>query len=124
MYRFTLPALCVAAPSLSLLGCISVPVSAEEKIEKSTESAKSVEKDHTKAVHWYRQAAEQGDAAVQSILGWMYWHGEGVEKDDTQALHWYRQAAEQGDSRAFRWLRQAAEQGHIKAQEQLDRLER
>ena len=40
-----------------------------------------------------RQAAEQGDAKAQAILGAMYEYGEGVTKDAKQAVAWYRQAA-------------------------------
>ena len=43
-----------------------------------------------------RQAAEQGDAAAQFSLGFMYHEGKGVLKDDAEAVRWYRLAAEQG----------------------------
>ena len=48
-----------------------------------------------KAVHWYRKAAEQGDAHAQTLLGSAYEEGEGITKDATKAVHWYRKAAEQ-----------------------------
>jgi TPR repeat protein len=44
-----------------------------------------------------RVRAEQGYAAAQYYLGFMYANGHGVPQDDAQAVSWYRKAAEQGD---------------------------
>jgi TPR repeat protein len=44
--------------------------------------------------------AEQGDAAAQSYLGFMFETGRGVPRNYTEAAMWYRRAAEQGDSLA------------------------
>ncbi len=84
-----------------------------------------------------RQQAEQGDAAAQVALGFLYEIGHGVPQDYAQALVWYRRAAEQGDAaaqltlglmyekgrgvpqdyaQAFAWYRKAAEQGDADAQ--------
>ncbi len=46
----------------------------------------------------YRQAAEQGDADAQNILGGIYLEGRDVPQDYAEALKWYRRAAEQGDA--------------------------
>tara|TARA_R110001592_G_scaffold119387_1_gene322390 strand:- start:164 stop:601 length:438 start_codon:yes stop_codon:yes gene_type:complete len=59
-----------------------------------------IPKNTSRAVHWYRQAAEQGQASAQYILGKMYFQGEGVSKDLGRAAHWYRQAAEQDEASA------------------------
>lgn len=48
----------------------------------------------------YRQAAEQGDAAAQALVGGMYLVGEGVPRDFAEAAKWYRKAAEQGNADA------------------------
>ena len=48
----------------------------------------------------YRQAAEQGNAWDQAILGVLYDNGDGVPEDDTEAVKWYRKAADQGDADA------------------------
>lgn len=40
--------------------------------------------------------AEQGDRAVQTILGEMYQSGERVLQNHTEAVRWYRLAANQG----------------------------
>jgi TPR repeat protein len=49
-------------------------------------------------VKWYRLAAEQGDAAAQFNLGYMYNIGNGVPQGYTEALKWYRLAAAQGNA--------------------------
>jgi len=54
----------------------------------------------TAEIEKYQQAAEQGDAGAQFILGLMYATGQGVQKDYQQAVKWYRQAAEQGFAEA------------------------
>ena len=93
--------------------------------------------DYATALREWRPLAEQGHAAAQNNLGFMYANGEGVPEDDGQAVFWYRKAAEQGDAKAQYnlgvrydngrgvpeddgqaafWYRKAAEQGHAKAQ--------
>ncbi|TYP94265.1 MULTISPECIES: toll/interleukin-1 receptor domain-containing protein [Nitrosomonas] len=83
------------------------------------------------------EAAEQGDAEAQNILGLMYASGRGVAKNEAKAVEWYRKAAEQGnataqnslgvmyeegrgvvqdDTIAMEWYRKAAEQGDAWAQ--------
>jgi len=78
------------------------------------------------------KAAELGNAAAQSYLGFMYSQGKGVAQDYEKFVHWTRLAAEQGDLRgqgnlgvAYRdgigvaadsekavyWFRLSAEQG-------------
>ena len=44
-----------------------------------------------------RPFAEQGLAAAQFFLGYMYSRGEGVPQDYAEAANWYRRAADQGD---------------------------
>ena len=51
-------------------------------------------------MRWYRLPAEQGYAAAQYILGFIYAEGRGVPKDDVKAVRWYRLAAEQGHASA------------------------
>lgn len=44
-----------------------------------------------------RQKAEQGQAAFQAYLGFLYLNGKGgLEQDNAEAFRWYRRAAEQG----------------------------
>ena len=48
------------------------------------------------AVHWYRKAADQGDAEAQFYLGVCYDNGQGVPKDETEAVKWYRRPPSRG----------------------------
>jgi TPR repeat protein len=84
-----------------------------------------------------KEAAEQGDAYAQGLLGTMYENGRGVPQDYQEAAKWYRKAAEQGNAgaqsmlgwmyeggkgvprdyrEAAMWFRKAAEQGLAPAQ--------
>lgn len=84
--------------------------------------------------------AEQGDASVQWILGFMYLNGEGMPQDYEQAVYWLTKAAEQGFAmaqfnlgfmydngegvpqdykQALDWYTKAAEQGLAEAQTNL-----
>jgi TPR repeat protein len=56
--------------------------------------------DDVKAAEWYQQAADQGLAAAQYSLGYMYYRGEGVSRDAVKAVEWYRKAALQDDAGA------------------------
>lgn len=60
--------------------------------------------DMTKAVSWYKKAAEQGNAKAQNNLGMAYIKGQGITQNDSDGVG---------------WLRKAAEQGHMKAQNNL-----
>jgi TPR repeat protein len=54
--------------------------------------------DFETALRLFRSAAEQGDAAAQNNLGFMYESGRGVAQDYQEAVKWYRLAAEQGNA--------------------------
>lgn len=53
-----------------------------------------------KALPWYRQAAEKGDADAQVQLAELYDAGEGVPADMDAAVFWYEKAAAQGHEEA------------------------
>jgi len=95
------------------------------------------------AVHWYRQAADQGNAKAQFNLGNCYSHGNGVLQSFEEAVRWYRKAADQGyakaqyslgvvyekgcgvpqsSSEALKWYKKAAAQGTPQAIEALARM--
>ena len=101
---------------------------------------KGIPGNHVEVVAWYRQAADQGDASAQYLLGFMYYNGYGVPQDYAEAATRYRQAADQGITFAQRslgdmyfygngvprnyaeaatWYRQAADQGVAFAQRSL-----
>lgn len=95
-----------------------------------------------RAVHWYTQAANQGDTHAQLQLGKMFWDyrldNSGIEADDERARYWLEKAAEHGDPEsqyelgwflyeraepsgedeedAVRLIQSAADQGHGPAQ--------
>ena len=102
-----------------------------------------VEQNCTKALLYYRKAADQGYPIAQNNLGLLYQKGLGVKQDYNQALSWYLKAASQGDTDAEKnlgfmyqmglgversyalarfWYRKAAEQGNAVAQNSLARL--
>ena len=93
-------------------------------------------KDYTLAVEKWRVVAQTGKAEAQSLLGLMYFFGQGVKQDYPQAITWLRLAAAQGEGRAqFKlgamhengqgftrdsvkaaiWYTMAAERGHPRA---------
>lgn len=99
-----------------------------------------VDKNHEKALLWYRKAAKQGVAEAQHSLGFMYSEGLGTDPVYAIALKWYRMAAELGlsqaqfnlaymyennigirrnDKQVFNWYSRAAEQGNLQAQNKL-----
>ncbi len=52
----------------------------------------------------YLPYAQQGDADIQYLIGFMFLHGEGVPINYDKAHHWLHQAADQGHTRAQRLL--------------------
>ena len=55
-----------------------------------------VKENKSHAVYWYRQAAIQGDADSQYMLGLCYASGEGVKKDNRKAIEWFQKSSRQG----------------------------
>jgi TPR repeat protein len=52
------------------------------------------------ALRLARPLAAEGDARAQSVLGLLYYRGEGVPQDKAEAVKWFRRAADQGDAQA------------------------
>lgn len=99
-----------------------------------------VPKDYGKALEAYVKAAEQGHAAAQNSVGWMYDNGLGVTQDYGKAVEWYSKSAEQGYAvaqnnlgwmyqkglgvaqdyaKAVEWYEKAVAQGNTHAQNEL-----
>ncbi len=53
--------------------------------------------DYRTAFREMKPLAEQGNAAAQSYLGFLYDNGQGVPRNYREAFKWYRKAAEQGN---------------------------
>eukprot|EP00698_Gefionella_okellyi_P017767 TRINITY_DN5244_c0_g1_i1.p1 TRINITY_DN5244_c0_g1~~TRINITY_DN5244_c0_g1_i1.p1 ORF type:complete len:191 (-),score=31.89 TRINITY_DN5244_c0_g1_i1:69-599(-) len=62
--------------------------------------------DLARSFQLYRHAAEQGYAAAQYPLGWMYERGTGVTHDLEQAKRWMQVAADQGNEEAILWCQE------------------
>jgi len=60
------------------------------------------------AVKWYHLAADQGHAAAQSFLGFMYENGNDVLQDNVLAHMWYNLASANGAESAGKWRDQIA----------------
>jgi cell division protein FtsZ len=86
---------------------------AEENFEKGDRHyyGQDVRKNLALALRAYRKAAEQGHAAAQNRLGWMFEKGEGTEADYAEAVTWYERAAEQGHINAMNDLGYMHRQG-------------
>jgi len=63
-----------------------------------------VQKDPSKAVAWFRKAAEQGHGEAQFALGAAYLVGDGVSQDAGEAERWLIKAIEQGKTAAWSYL--------------------
>ncbi len=93
----------------------------------------------TQADHWVHQAAAQGHAGAQCLLGFMLATGVGIPCNDQEAFKWFQKAARQGDAagqvhlgmmyfkgkgkgvernydEAFKWFQKAAGQGDAAGQ--------
>jgi TPR repeat protein len=56
--------------------------------------------DFETAFQIWEPLAKEGNVTAQTLLGVMYYKGEGVTQDYKEAVKWYRKAAEQGYSNA------------------------
>jgi len=102
--------------------------------------------DDSKAMEYYRKAAEHGNAEAQYNLGLMYKEGRGRifgRRDERKAVEWFQKAANQGNAdaqvalgvmyeegrgiakderKAFEWYKKAADQRNYDAQFNLARM--
>lgn len=58
------------------------------------------EDDPVKAISFYRQSADRGDAGAMSALANIYFNGRGVDANEAEGLKWLIRAAETGDADA------------------------
>lgn len=52
---------------------------------------------YPQAAHWMEQAAKQGHAQAQYLLGTLYERGRGVRPDSDKAMQWYKRAVRNGN---------------------------
>ena len=58
---------------------------------------RGVKQDDFEAMKWYRQAAEQGEANAQAILGFSYLLGKGIQVNKSLAKEWFGKACDNGN---------------------------
>lgn len=76
---------------------------------RNYEIGNGVERNSTKAIELYCEAARLGDVEAQYNLGWIYANGHGTAKDDATAAYFFTMSAKQGDRLSERMLRQVGE---------------
>jgi hypothetical protein len=80
---------------------VALPAGAQSLEERMKSAAGAYErKDFAAALAVWRPLAETGNAEAETLLGAMYWRGEGVLRDHGRAAYWYLRAAEKGYARA------------------------
>jgi len=52
----------------------------------------------SEAIRWFRKAAERGEGSAESMLGVMYFKGEGVAVNLAESFKWFNHAAARGDA--------------------------
>lgn len=87
-----------------------------------------VRRSRSKAIQWFRRAAEHGSSAAQNTLGVLLSNGDGVRKDVREAFSWLRKAFHAGEAiaaqniaityremgnlrAAVKWFRKSADTG-------------
>ncbi len=99
---------CMTLPGLSVQVWAQAPSQPEpspkpspELIEGMKTAAGAYErKDFATAIALWRKFAAEGNAEAETLLGAMYWSGEGVPRDHEEAARLYLSAAHKGYARA------------------------
>jgi TPR repeat protein len=87
--------------ALVALFLLSSPVAAQTlEADMRAAAAAYEQKDMATAVRIWKVWAGKGNAEARTLLGAMYWSGEGVPRDHKEAARLYRLAANQGYARA------------------------
>ncbi len=118
-------------------------VAAQSSLEADMHDAAAAyeRKDMAAAARLWKVWADRGNAEARTLLGAMYWSGEGVKRDQKEAARLYLLAANQGyaraqndigfmlgfegppphdDVEAYKWLTLATERYTAKNQDRLD----
>src|SRR5260370_7501608 len=91
----------IAALVIALL-LVGSPAAAQSSLEADMRDAAAAyeRKDMATAARLWKVWADKGNAEARTLLGAMYWSGEGVPRDHTEAARLYLLAANQGYARA------------------------
>jgi TPR repeat protein len=134
----------IAAVLLALL-IVALPAGAQSALETDLREAAAAyeRKDMATAARLWKTWADKGNAEARTLLGAMYWSGEGVPRDHKEAARLYLLAAEQGyaraqnnigfmlgfegnpphdDVEAYKWLTLAIQHYTAKNQDRLDQV--
>jgi hypothetical protein len=84
---------------------------AQTELARLYGTGNGVTRDDTKAVMWYRRAAQSGEKAAQVNLAIKYELGHGVPRDYAEAMQWFRRAADAGAEDGLIGLANMYEQG-------------
>jgi TPR repeat protein len=132
----------IAALLIALL-LVASPAAAQSSLEADMRDAAAAyeRKDMATAARLWKVWADKGNAEARTLLGAMYWSGEGVPRDHTEAARLYLLAANQGyaraqndigfmlgfegppphdDVEAYKWLTLAIQRYTAKNQDRLD----
>lgn len=60
-----------------------------------------VERDNREALRWAHMAADQGNAAAQDFVGWMYFRGSGVPRNADIAVGYFKAGADRSAAAAW-----------------------
>ena len=87
---------------ISLMFVVAAVAAQAQSLEERMRTAAAAyeHKDYATAVAVWRPLAEQGNAEAQTLLGAMYWSGDGLPRNHAEAAKWYLRAAQQGYARA------------------------
>src|SRR5262245_52716160 len=87
--------------ALAAVLVLSSPLAAETlEADMRTAAGAYERKDMAMAVRIWKVWADKGNAEARTLLGAMYWSGEGVPRDHKEAARLYLLAANQGYARA------------------------
>ena len=132
----------IAAVLIALL-IVALPAAAQSSLEADLREAAAAyeRKDMATAARLWKTWADKGNAEARTLLGAMYWSGEGVPRDHKEAARLYLLAADQGyaraqndigfmlgfegnpphdDVEAYKWLTLAIQRYTAKNQDRLD----
>ncbi|WP_425064875.1 tetratricopeptide repeat protein [Reyranella sp.] len=132
---------------LLLVSVLSLPSMAQSFEEQMRQAAGAYErKDMATAVRIWKVWAAKGDPEAQTLLGAMYWSGEGVTRNLNEAARLYLAAAKQGyaraqnnigfmlgfgegvpprdDVEAYKWIKLSTDRYTAKNQDRLDQAQK
>jgi TPR repeat protein len=90
------------ATTLAALMLLATPLAAQTPVEDDLRKAAGAyeRKDMPTAARIWRSWADKGNAEARTLLGAMYWSGDGVPRSQKEAARLYLLAANQGYARA------------------------